>query len=223
MAINIGFENTAGAIKEQAVALRVGADMSIFYNCSIHGYQDTLYTHAHRQFYRDCTISGTIDFIFGGAAAVFQNCRLLLRKPLPNQQNMITAHGRSEPGLKTGLVIQNCTISADPENTPETNTTSKSFLGRPWKAYARTLIMNTQIDDVIDKAGWSVWPGQEYEKTCWFAEFENKGPGAVMNERAAWPGIKTVDKALVMEFAAENFIHADQWIELSGVPFDKAT
>ncbi|KAL9669941.1 hypothetical protein QQ045_007491 [Rhodiola kirilowii] len=105
-AINIGIENTAGAIKEQAVALRVGSDMSFFYNYSINGYQDTLYAHAHRQFYRDCTISGTIDFIFGGAAAVFQNCQLIIRKPLPNQQNMITAHGRTEPGETTGLVIQ---------------------------------------------------------------------------------------------------------------------
>lgn len=71
--------------------------------------------------------------------------------------------------------------------------------------------MDTHIDDVIDKTGWS-W--QEYEKTCWFAEFGNRGTGAVKADRVIW--IKAVDKAdQVAEFAAENFIHADHWIELT--------
>ncbi|XVF80610.1 hypothetical protein PTKIN_Ptkin15bG0087400 [Pterospermum kingtungense] len=91
VAVNITFQNTAGAIKHQAVAVRNGADLSAFYSCSFEGYQDTLYTHSLRQFYRECDIYGTVDFIFGNAAVVFQNCNIYPRMPMSGQFNAITA------------------------------------------------------------------------------------------------------------------------------------
>lgn len=72
-------ENTAGPAKHQAVALRSDSDLSVFYRCEFAGYQDTLYAHSLRQFFRDCYISGTVDFIFGNAAAVFQNSQVTNR------------------------------------------------------------------------------------------------------------------------------------------------
>jgi len=90
----IGVENTAGAKNHQAVALRVQSDQSVFFECRFDGYQDTLYTHTSRQYYRDCTITGTIDFIFGNAQVVFQNCLIQVRKCMDNQQNIITSLGR---------------------------------------------------------------------------------------------------------------------------------
>ncbi|KAJ7982449.1 Pectinesterase [Quillaja saponaria] len=101
MAVDVTFRNTAGPQKHQAVALRSNADLSTFYRCSFEGYQDTLYVHSLRQFYRECDIYGTVDFIFGNAAAVFQSCNIYARKPLPGQQNAVTAQGRTDPNQNT--------------------------------------------------------------------------------------------------------------------------
>ncbi|KAL0464222.1 UNVERIFIED_CONTAM: putative pectinesterase/pectinesterase inhibitor 47 [Sesamum latifolium] len=115
VAIDITFKNTVGPEKHQAVAVRNNADLSTFYRCSFEGYQDTLYVHSLRQFYRECDIYGTVDFIFGNAAAVFQNCNLFARKPMPNQKVAFTAQGRTDPNQNTGISIHNCTIEAAPD------------------------------------------------------------------------------------------------------------
>ncbi|CAI0401947.1 unnamed protein product [Linum tenue] len=114
IARDIGFQNTAGPAGEQAVALYAASDHSVFYRCSMTGYQDTLYALALalRQFYRECDISGTIDFIFGNAAAVFQNCNILLRRPRPGNSNVVFANGRTDPGQTTGFSLQASRISA---------------------------------------------------------------------------------------------------------------
>ena len=103
IAKGITFENSAGPSKHEAVAVRSDADLSAFYQCSFVGYQDTLYVHSLRQFYRECDIYGTVDFIFGNAAVVFQNCNLYARKPNANQQNTFTAQGREDPNQNTGI------------------------------------------------------------------------------------------------------------------------
>lgn len=218
MAKDMGFENTAGPEKHQAVALRVQSDESIFYNCQMDGYQDTLYAHAHRQFYRDCTITGTIDFIFGDAAAVFQNCKMLVRKPLENQQCIVTAQGRTERREPTGIILQNCTISADKDLYPLRKTV-RSYLGRPWKEYSRTIIMQTQIDDLIQPQGWLPWMGDFALNTCFYTEYGNRGAGSGTTERAKWRGVKKITPQHAADFTAGRFIGGDKWIEPTGVPY----
>ncbi|XP_070017155.1 probable pectinesterase 56 [Nicotiana sylvestris] len=115
VAQGITFRNIAGPKMLQAVALRAEADFLTFYQCRFEGYQDTLYTKYGRQFYRDCDILGTIDFICGDAAAVFQNCLIEVRQPLLGQYITISAQQRDFETTLTGLVLQNCTLKATPD------------------------------------------------------------------------------------------------------------
>lgn len=218
IAKNIGFENTAGAEKHQAVALRVSSDMSVFHNCQMDGYQDTLYVHAHRQFYRDCTISGTIDFIFGNSATVFQNCTMVVRKPMDNQNCIVTAHGRTERREPTALVLQGCTITADPAYLPVKDI-NKAYLGRPWKEFSRTIIMQSNIGGFIQPQGWLPWMGTFAINTCFYAEVDNKGPGAGMTDRVTWRGVKKINLDHAQKFTPGKFIGGDHWITPTGVPY----
>lgn len=219
IAKGIGFENSAGAAKHQAVALRVQSDRSIFYNCQMDGYQDTLYTHTKRQFYRDCTISGTIDFIFGDAAVIFQNCTFVVRKPLDNQQCIVTAQGRKERRQPSAIIIQNSTFTADPEYYPYRNEL-KSYLGRPWKEFSRTIIMESYIEDLIQPSGWLPWAGDFALRTCFYTEFRNRGPGAKTHDRVKWRGIKTIKPSHAIDFAPGRFLSGDRWIPSTGVPYN---
>ena len=220
MAKDIGFENSAGASKHQAVALRVSGDRAIFYRCQMDGYQDTLYTHTYRQFYRECTISGTIDFIFGDAAAVFQNCKMIVRKPLDNQGCMVTAQGRKDHRSTGGLILQNCTITAEPDFM-KAQPPIKAYLGRPWKEYSRTVIMQSYIDSNIVPEGWSAWTGTFGMDTCYYSEYENRGPGAGTSARVSWKGIqKTLSQQDILEFTPGRFFQGDAWIPVAGIPYD---
>ncbi|GAB4843641.1 hypothetical protein Ancab_013606 [Ancistrocladus abbreviatus] len=219
MARDIGFENTAGAEGHQAVAIRVVSDYSVFYNCQFDGYQDTLYTVRSRQFYRDCTISGTIDFIFGDAQVIFQNCKMIVRKPLDNQSCMVTAQGRSEPNGPGAIILQGCTITSDPAFYP-LRTKNKAFLGRPWKQYSRTIIMQSNIDDSIAPEGWTPWVGNFGLNTLFYAEYGNKGAGAVETARVKWPGIKKLTPQQIQVFTPEKFYKGSQWIAPTGAPFN---
>jgi pectinesterase len=94
------------------VALRSGGDFSVFYRCSFKAYQDTLYVYSQRQFYCDCDIYGTQDFIFGDAFAVVQNCNIYVRKLLSGQKNTIIAQARTDSNENTGIVVHNSRVAA---------------------------------------------------------------------------------------------------------------
>ena len=218
LAKDIGIENTAGPEKHQAVALRVSGDRAVFYKCQMDAYQDTLYAYAKRQFYRDCTISGTVDFIFGDSPSVFQNCKMVVRRPMDNQQNIVTAQGRKDLRQPSGIILHKCKIVADPDLYP-VRQTIKSYLGRPWKQYSRTIIIQTEIDDLIAPEGWLPWVGDFGLRTCTYAELENTGPGSVTNKRVKWKGIKKINQAGASMYSVERFIQGHLWLPATGVPY----
>ncbi|PIN08763.1 Pectinesterase [Handroanthus impetiginosus] len=218
IAVNITFRNTAGAIKHQAVAVRNSADLSTFYHCSFEAYQDTLYVHSLRQFYRECNIYGTVDFIFGNAAAVFQNCNIFPRLPMANQFNAITAQGRSDPNQSTGISIQNCSFRAA-NDLDRSNITIQTYLGRPWKLYSRTVYMQSFMGNLINPAGWNVWSGDFGLNTSYYAEFENLGPGSNPTHRVEWPGFHIVNATDASNFTVSAFLMGDDWIPRTGVPY----
>ncbi|KAG6769856.1 hypothetical protein POTOM_025522 [Populus tomentosa] len=219
IARDITFENTAGPSKHQAVALRSDSDLSVFFRCEIKSYQDSLYTHTMRQFYRECRVSGTVDFIFGDATAVFQNCQILARKGLPDQKNTVTAHGRKDPSQPTGYSFQFCNISADIDLLPYVNS-SYTYLGRPWKNFSRTIIMQSYMSNAIRPEGWLEWNGNVYLDTLYYGEYINYGPGAGVGRRVKWPGFHMLnDSTQAYNYTVAQFIEGNLWLPSTGVRY----
>ncbi|CAN4087590.1 unnamed protein product [Withania somnifera] len=219
IARDMTFENYAGPNNHQAVALRIGGDHAVVFRCNIIGYQDTLYVHSQRQFYRECDIYGTVDFIFGNAAVVIQNCNIYARKPMANQKNTITAQNRKDPNQNTGISIHACKIVAT-SDLEASKGSFPTYLGRPWKMYSRTVYMLSNIGDHIHPRGWLEWNGDFALNTLYYGEYMNFGPGAAVGQRVSWPGyrvIKSVEEA--SKFTVSKFIYGSSWLPSTGVSF----
>ncbi|WP_195475997.1 pectinesterase family protein [Bacteroides finegoldii] len=171
---NITFENSAGPVG-QAVACFVSADRAYFKNCRFLGFQDTLYTYGKqsRQYYEDCYIEGTVDFIFGWSTAVFNRCRIHSKG-----DGYVTAPS-TDKGKKYGYVFYDCRLTSDKE-------VAKVYLSRPWRPYAQAVFVRCELGKHILPEGWHNWGKRENEKTVFYAEYESKGAGANPQARAAF-------------------------------------
>ncbi|WOG99082.1 hypothetical protein DCAR_0518430 [Daucus carota subsp. sativus] len=219
LARDITFQNTAGPSKHQAVALRVGSDLSAFYKCDILAYQDSLYVHSNRQFFINCLIAGTVDFIFGNAAVVLQDCDIHARLPNSGQKNMVTAQGRTDPNQNTGIVIQKSRIGATSDLQPK-QSSFPTYLGRPWKQYSRTVVMQSSITNVIHPDGWFPWDGNFALDTLYYAEYRNTGAGAATSGRVKWKGYKVITSATEAQgFTPGSFIAGGSWLSSTTFPF----
>ena len=183
IAENITFENSAGPVG-QAVAVRVDGDRMIFRNCRFLGNQDTLYPHGRnsRQYYQHCHIEGTVDFIFGWSTAVFDDCDIVCKS-----KGYITA-ASTEAESPFGFVFKNCRIGGDLP-------ADSVYLGRPWRDHARVVFMQCELGDLIRSEGWHNWGQPEREKTAFYAEYQNTGPGARPDARVPWSHQLTEEQA----------------------------
>jgi pectinesterase len=199
---NLTIRNTAGRVG-QAVALHVEGDRVVIKNCKLLGNQDTLYAakEGSRQYYQDCYIEGTTDFIFGEAIVVFKDCTI---KSLID--SYVTAASTRE-AQQFGFVLFSCKLIADTD-------IRKVYLGRPWRPFAKTVYLNCELGKHILPVGWGPWKGDamfpDKEKTTYYAEFGSKGPGASANGRIPWSHQLTEKEAKL--YTIENILGGkDNW------------
>ncbi|KAK4282614.1 hypothetical protein QN277_013970 [Acacia crassicarpa] len=218
IAKGIGFENTAGSVGHQAVALRTQAPHAAFYQCAFRGFQDTLYVQAGIQLIRECEITGTIDFIFGASRTLIQKSQIIMRKPMENQRNIVVADGSLDPKAGTGVVIQNSDISPEPGLDRNVN---PCYLARPWKAYSKAIFMESPIGGQIQPDGYLPWTGDMYLKTCYFAEYANTGPGYSPRTRVKW-GRGQLTKDQASAYTATRYLEGAgvPWLASTGIPYD---
>ena len=204
---DIAFENSAGEGKEigQAVAVFTDGDFLFFNRCRFLGNQDTLYTYGRfgkfggikRNYFKDCYIEGTTDFIFGTSIAYFENCHIHSKK-----NSYVTAASTLQ-GQKYGYVFVDCRLTAD-------EGIDKCYLGRPWGAYAKTVFIHCELGSHILPEGWHDWEKEgkpDTKKNSYYAEYGNFGPGA-RGPRVKWA--HTLREKDLREYSFEKVMYQSQ-------------
>ncbi|GAB6009776.1 pectinesterase family protein [Dysgonomonas reticulitermitis] len=195
---NLTIENSSLPLG-QAVALHVEGDRIIFRKCRFLGHQDTIYTgkEAARIYFEDCYIEGTTDFIFGPSTCWFECCEVHCKK-----NSYITAASTSQH-IEFGYIFNNCKITVGKD-------VNRMYLGRPWRAYAMTLFMNTELPEGVRPEGWHNWGKEENEKTARYMEYNNTGVGSKTGNRVEWVKILTSEEA--RKYTVENVMKgSDNW------------
>ena len=178
---NLSIENRAGEGKEigQGIALYLDAEEADIRNLRIYGHQDTLFLSPlpdeEREKYgfygprhlvprrrtmsrfQECVIEGTIDFIFGGGDALFDDCEI---------RSSGSGYVAAPSGKKDwhGMIFRRCRFTSS--GTPD----GSVFLMRPWRKEGKTLFLDCRFGTHIAQEGFTPWPGREQESgECLFA------------------------------------------------------
>jgi pectinesterase len=233
MAKNITFENNAGSgtVVGQAVAVYVDADQVEFHSCSFLGSQDTLFTAPLppkpiegdrfggprdglerkkwcRSYFKDCYLEGDVDFIFGSATALFQDCEINSLDQSKEINGYITAASTPQD-QKHGYVFIDCKLTS-------TAAAHTVYLGRPWRDYAKTVFINCWMGEHIREEGWHNWDKKHAEKTTYYAEYNSQGPGGNMEKREPWAKVLTEDE--LQEYTLENILGSgEKWYSIGKV------
>ncbi len=171
---DLTIENSAGPVG-QAVALHTDGDRLVFENCHFIGNQDTMFASGEnqRQYYKNCYIEGTTDFIFGSGTALFENCEI------HSKRNSYITAASTPQWVEYGYVFKDCKLTAAKD-------VDKVYLGRPWRAYAKTVFINCKMGEHIAEERWHNWGNPENEKTVFYAEGGSSGPGGNTSNSVNW-------------------------------------
>jgi pectinesterase len=203
---NITFQNTSGD-HGQALALRVDSDRAIFKKCRALGWQDTVMLNRGRDYFVDCYIEGRVDFIYGSATAVFENCEIHSK----NGGHVTAANTPQDHPF--GFVFLHCRLTGDPEPWDPAKKSAKkpmADLGRPWRPYAHVAYIGCEMDAHIKPEGWNNWGKPENEKTARYFEYRNTGPGANPSARVPWS--KQLTDEEVKQYTLPAILGgSDQW------------
>lgn len=188
---HITFQNDAGFSTGQAVAVESDGDKAVFFNCRFIGNQDVLFTNndKSRQYYKNCYIEGTTDFIFGSSTVWFEQCHIHSKK-----NSHVTA-ASTPPEKKIGYVFNECILTGD-------TSIHNASLGRPWRPYAAVVYIHCFIGEHIRPEGWSNWNDTENYKTARYAEYKNYGAAADPLKRASWA--KQLSEEEIKDFTIKN-------------------
>ncbi|MGZ3951333.1 MAG: pectinesterase family protein [Flavisolibacter sp.] len=181
---DITFQNDAGFNAGQAVTVEADGDRDAFFNCRFLGFQDVLFTNNDKshQYYKNCYIEGTTDFIFGSSTVWFEQCHIHSKK-----NSHVTAAATPKENA-FGYIFNDCVLTGD-------STLHSVSLGRPWRPYAAVVYIHCYIGQHIMPQGWANWNQTDNYKTTRYAEYKNYGPGAVVAQRVNWSRQLTDDEA----------------------------
>ncbi|CAN1245283.1 Probable pectinesterase 29 [Linum grandiflorum] len=180
-----------------AAAALVNGDKTSFYGCGFFSVQDTLWDNEGRHYFKDCIIEGAVDFIFGRGQSIYENCDI---RAIGG--GFITAHSREAPDDPSGYVFKGCTISGR----------GPSYLGRPWRQYARVLFYKCKLSDIVEPKGWNPWNGDINRNKVTFSEYGNFGPGADTSKRVGFEKLN-LPIQVWMEMTSISYINKDGWLE----------
>lgn len=216
---NITIANTSGFGKQvgQAIAVYAESDHIHFKGCRILGHQDTLFTgplpnevvisggftgptefaerKLCRQIYTACYIEGEVDFIFGSAAAYFDNCELYSIDRGIDPDGYVTAPSTYQ-NQKYGYIFNNCRFTG---NCPP----GTVYISRPWRIYAQTVLLNCELGEHIKSEGFHDWDKTESHETVTYAEYNCFGPGADRTGRVDFARELTTEEAEY--YSLDNF------------------
>jgi pectinesterase len=169
-----------GKVYGQAVALATLGDQIRIENCILDAYQDTVFLgplptdlieryqgflpedeliaiENARVLVTKTTIRGDVDFIFGCANAVFNDCLIV------SKDGGYVAAPATPKEQEYGLTFINCRFQGQgSENT---------YLARPWRDYGMASFLNCTYQEHVRKEGFNEWDGTERDKTCRFYEY----------------------------------------------------